>query len=250
MKSKLSLLVFSVLLVHLLSCNVEKRLYTSGYHFSGKNFSSHKINIEKSPASIIEKNAEEYSSSNYDDTEALNDHQKDGNAKPIILKKQKAQILFNPVQVCDTIVFHSGERITAQVLEITSAEIRYRKCANLDGPTYIVERKDVFSINYANGTKDVISPVKPRETATKERPSSEHRRNEPLGLTGFIISIVGLLVPIVSVIGLVFGIISLSRIARNTDIYRGKGFGISAIIISLLTIILTILFIIILMAGA
>jgi uncharacterized membrane protein len=249
MKSKLSLLLFSALLAHLLSCNVEKRLYTSGYHFSGKSFSSHKSNIEKSPASLNERNAEEYTNSIFEDTEALNDYQKDGNAKPIILKKQKTQILFNSVQACDTIVFHSGERISAQVLEITSAEIKYKKCENPEGPSYFVERKDVFSINYANGSKEIITAVKLREVSTKEKPSSDHRRIEPLGLTGFIISIVGLLVPIISILGLVFGIISLVKIAKNPAIFSGKGFGISAIIISLLTIILTILFIIILMAG-
>jgi hypothetical protein len=62
----------------------------------------------------------------------------------------------------DKITLKNGEEVNAKVIEINETEIKYKKSDNLEGPTRIFYKTDVFSIKYENGTKDVFSdePVK------------------------------------------------------------------------------------------
>lgn len=57
----------------------------------------------------------------------------------------------------DLIVLKNGDEIKSKVLEITPAEIKYKKFDNLDGPTVTILKTDVFMIKYQNGTKEVIN---------------------------------------------------------------------------------------------
>lgn len=57
----------------------------------------------------------------------------------------------------DVITKKSGEDIQAKVLEINSGEIRYKKFDNLDGPIFVISRKDILMIRYENGTKDIFN---------------------------------------------------------------------------------------------
>jgi hypothetical protein len=49
--------------------------------------------------------------------------------------------------------------LDAQVIEITSEVIKYKKSTNLDGPVYNIALTSVFMIRYANGTNDVITSL-------------------------------------------------------------------------------------------
>ena len=57
----------------------------------------------------------------------------------------------------DVITLKNGDEIKAKVTEISSSEIRYKRFENLEGPTVIVAKSDVFAINYENGTREVIN---------------------------------------------------------------------------------------------
>lgn len=57
----------------------------------------------------------------------------------------------------DVIVLKNGNEIKAKVIEITPTEIKYKKFDNLQGPTVVIVKSDVFMIKYENGTKDVIN---------------------------------------------------------------------------------------------
>jgi hypothetical protein len=59
----------------------------------------------------------------------------------------------------DIITTNKGDEINAKVLSISPTEIQYKKFSNLEGPTYIILRSDVFSIKYPNGEKEVF-PIK------------------------------------------------------------------------------------------
>ena len=63
---------------------------------------------------------------------------------------------------------------------------------------------------------------------------------EPLGLTGFIIATVGFFIfPIgLGLIGLIFSAISLHKITKNSDKYKGRGFAIAGLTIGLVVFIL------------
>lgn len=57
----------------------------------------------------------------------------------------------------DVMTLQNGDDIKAKVLEIGISEITYKKWENLEGPSYHINKTDVFRITYKNGTKEVIS---------------------------------------------------------------------------------------------
>ncbi|MBP5644232.1 MAG: hypothetical protein J6X10_08420 [Bacteroidales bacterium] len=68
----------------------------------------------------------------------------------------------------DVIVKKDNSTILSKVTKISSTEIEYKKWTNLDGPTYIINKSDVVSINYQNGeiekfTADISEEEKPQE---------------------------------------------------------------------------------------
>lgn len=76
----------------------------------------------------------------------------------------------------DNIIKKDGSELQAKVIEVTEEFIKYKRFDNLKGPLYSIHKKDVFIIQYENGTKDVfnaesaITPKKtPKEQAKKEK---------------------------------------------------------------------------------
>jgi len=68
----------------------------------------------------------------------------------------------------DVILLNDGQEIKAKVTEITPYEIKYKAVENLDGPTRTLDKSDVFLINYANGTREVIgTPSKATASQTR-----------------------------------------------------------------------------------
>ena len=63
------------------------------------------------------------------------------------------------VHAQDVITLKNGDEIKAKVTEMTSSEIKYKRFDNLDGPTVVVAKTEVFTINYENGTREVINTV-------------------------------------------------------------------------------------------
>ncbi len=59
-------------------------------------------------------------------------------------------------QAQDLLTKRNGEEVAVKILEITPAEVKYRRTDNPDGPLISVWKTDVFMIRYANGTKDVF----------------------------------------------------------------------------------------------
>lgn len=57
----------------------------------------------------------------------------------------------------DNIILKSGQEVPAKVLEVSKADIKYKRTDNPDGPIYTMAADEVFMIKYANGTKDVLS---------------------------------------------------------------------------------------------
>ena len=61
------------------------------------------------------------------------------------------------VNAQDLIVLKDGNIIEAQVLEISSTDIRYKRFNHLDGPTIVVSVNNVLSIRYENGTVEIFN---------------------------------------------------------------------------------------------
>lgn len=92
--------------------------------------------------------------------------------------------------------------------------------------------------------QDTIARKDQIPSGVNETHPADNRKIEKYGLSGFILSILGL-VPLLglplAILGLVFGIKSLRKIKRNSTLYKCKGFAIASIILGVLGIVGTIL---------
>lgn len=61
----------------------------------------------------------------------------------------------------DTIFMQDGEEIEAKVTEVLELKIKYKKYSNLNGPTYYLDKSEVFIIKYENGEKDIFKEERP-----------------------------------------------------------------------------------------
>jgi hypothetical protein len=68
----------------------------------------------------------------------------------------------------DVITKSDGEEVKAKVLEVTQAEIKYKKFDNPNGPTFTILKKEVFMIRYENGSKDVFNSEKESKTSNED----------------------------------------------------------------------------------
>lgn len=59
-------------------------------------------------------------------------------------------------QAQDIITTTKGETIEAKILEVSSNEVKYKKFSYQDGPTFTINKKEIFKILYENGEEDVI----------------------------------------------------------------------------------------------
>jgi len=57
----------------------------------------------------------------------------------------------------DVIVKTDGSSVLCRIVEVNSTEVVYKKWSDLKGSNYVMNRKDVSTINYENGKKEVIS---------------------------------------------------------------------------------------------
>ncbi len=57
----------------------------------------------------------------------------------------------------DLITPKKGDVIEAKILEVSSAEVRYKKWNNLEGPTFVIGKGDILMIAYQNGDRDVFA---------------------------------------------------------------------------------------------
>jgi len=88
------------------------------------------------------------------------------NMQPI----KKISIVISAVLLTTTLCFSqdiitnkNSEDIKANVLEVTTTEIKYKKFENPDGPTFSILKSDIVMIRYQNGTKDIFTEEKKTE---------------------------------------------------------------------------------------
>ncbi|MFT5723279.1 MAG: hypothetical protein ACI9JN_000388 [Bacteroidia bacterium] len=92
---------------------------------------------------------------------------------------------------CDLITLKDGTEISAKVTEVGVSEVRYKRCDNQTGPTYVMNKSDIFMIKYSNGTKDVIQEVQPKTVKKSINQTPDKTRNSGKGV-GWLVFIIGL----------------------------------------------------------
>lgn len=157
-----------------------------------------------------------------------------------IFEKSKDSIYLQSTK-CDTIILKSGSSLIGKVEEIGQSEIKYRKCNNLSGPLISITKSVVSSILYSNGTRDLFGPT---DTYIPNQTNSTYNNNsvlktEGLGLAGFISGLIGLFIASIplGLIAVIFGSISLSKIKKQSQRYKGKGFAIASIILGIVDVV-------------
>lgn len=213
------------------SCTIQKRLYNPGYSitWNKKLKSKDDTPIPSNEIASINESIAVMDTLSVESTGAIQ--------------------LEDTLKKCDNIILNDGEEIDGMVTEITETEIKYRLCKNQSGPLRTVSKSKVLMVKYASGEKEIFK----KEEPVKEAPvkTKKDRKIERLGLTGFILSMIGiplwLLTPFAGfVFGplcFIFGIVSLIKITRNQEKFRGAGFALISILLGLAFVMLALVFI-------
>jgi len=77
----------------------------------------------------------------------------------------------------DTIYTKAGKTINAKVYEVTQNEIRYQSSSNLEGPMYTIDKNQVSSIEYKNGTKDAFADEPSNSNQSQTNQSTQANSN-------------------------------------------------------------------------
>ena len=67
----------------------------------------------------------------------------------------------------DLIVRRDSSRVEAKVTEISTETVRYKRCSNPDGPTYVLPTAQIDRIRYANGETERFAPAAPAQPETE-----------------------------------------------------------------------------------
>lgn len=259
MKKKSTVSITIILCGILLSsCGLEKRKYMNGFYNSTS--SNKKVRtISQADEKFLEDKQIDY---NLIDETAVASIK----IEPLAHIKEKKYVsgYFNKKkEKCDLMIKMNGDEVLGKVTEITLTEIKYKKCNNLDGPTISIRKNDVLLIKYANGTREIISKIDSSEkndddyidrNAKKQTPVK--KKTHGLAVTSYIVALSGLAVAwfiagavgiATGIVSLIFGIIALSKIKKQPEKYKGKGFAVLGIIIGALSLILSVLFVAILL---
>lgn len=166
-------------------------------------------------------------------------------------KQEKAYIgpVENEDKKCDHITLKTGEEIEAKILEINETHVKYKKCSNLEGPTYIKRKSDILLIKYPDGTKDIFANENNnrQENNNLQENNQAHHQNvnnekRSIAAWGVVGTIFGIFIPLA---GWILGGIGLIIYSANSERYTesSKGWAIAALAISTLAffIYLTIL---------
>ncbi len=71
----------------------------------------------------------------------------------------------------DLVVLRSGDIIEAIVTEIKKDEVSYKKASNPNGPTYMIDKSGIFTIQYENGEKETFDNVNVLDNTMESRES-------------------------------------------------------------------------------
>jgi hypothetical protein len=131
----------------------------------------------------------------------------------------------NYFEGCSKIVLKNGDVIEADISQITPTEVRYKRCGKLNDPDIILNKSDVLSIKAVDGE---VLFRNTGQSYTNNREDTE-KKIEPNATWGLVCSL--FLFPPA---GIVLGCISLNRIKKNPDKYKGEGLAWLAIILGIL----------------
>jgi len=155
-------------------------------------------------------------------------------AKKIILSKDTCG---------DRLILKNGEELRVKITEITDFNIIFKRCDNINGPDYTLNKERVAIIYYANGIKEIVEPPVYEKTKVDPRTIKKVYPDETL-----IAIFMPLLLGVIGMcISLYFGRKAIRLIEKNPEIYKGLNitkFMVTFDIISIATLALIVLIVI------
>lgn len=234
------------------SCTVVKRIYRPGYHIDwliGKQSITKDKNNENDEEIISPTDEQTFMATNsFESTsfKTITDHaiaSSDNNSIIIYSdkliscnEKNKIDLEFDE---CDEIYLKNGNIIKAKIIEIGVSEIKYKNCNNLNGPLISISKSDVFMIIYSDGNKEIFNVEKTKRNDLKNDDTG-NLTTDGFATASLVLGILSVLLPIFvfGILAIVFGGISLNRIDKNPDKYKGKGLAIAGYICGLIGFII------------
>lgn len=172
MKSKITLFALSIVIF--LSCSIEKRNYRKGYYVDWKT-NQHPVS-KKEPAVVKNKKSELLI---VKQPEIQNPVLASANDELFIKSITPKYINVFSEDCGDLIVLKNSEEVKAKVIEITETQVKYKPCDNLNGPVRSVEKKDVFMIKYANGSKETFNKEVEKHKTEENISRKKESKKEP-----------------------------------------------------------------------
>jgi len=226
------------------SCEIQKRKHTPGYHFSFHKNTKSKVEKQETLDAKHEKttsHAEEVQAST-NETYVVLEPTNQGFDNP----KWEVKAV-EPSDSCDEVILNNGEVIAAKVLEISSTELKYKRCGNLTGPTIVKPIGEVFMVRYSNGEKDVFEK---KQASAESNPDSRNyagmryreKRTMVMASTGlnigsvvlstiasyfyltnnYLFYLIGVILGITAILAIIFSSVSIGRINRMLSEKEGK----------------------------
>jgi hypothetical protein len=248
--------LFAISLLCVVSCSVQKRKYQKGFYVSTN---KHKTELAKKVSATSKKEIESDNltiKTRYIETfeaKTINLSTSVENKPITILNSNSVGKRLTGDSLCDQITFRNGDEAKVKVLEITTTEIKYKKCNMPDGPLYIVKKSDVFMIKYPNGTKEVFksepvyNSVPNQQQENPQKTYKGPKKTNPYAIASFILGILGIwpLTGLGSVLAIIFGGLAISQIKGNPERYEGESLAkagrvLGIIVLSIITLIILI----------
>ena len=125
------------------------------------------------------------------------------------ITEKKSSIVFDIE--CDNIILKNGSEISSKIIEITPDLIKYRKCANIEGPLISISRNSILMIRYADGTKDIMNFDK--DNQHNQVYNYSNTPSSSIGFASIVTSVFAwfILPYIFAPVGIVLGIICLTK---------------------------------------
>lgn len=234
-------LFFTLPLLLVISCGVQKRKYQNGFyvtwlgHKAGAQAKSspEKINHVVKPYvghAVAEKSTEVKTSARVE-------------AKRVSQSDLKKPFLSQPGDSCDRLIFRNGDEKQVIVTLVTGNEVRYNRCGT-DGPAYVVLKKDLFMLVHASGAKEVFSTESGTQAQQPKINSGNggYQSNKPeeneWALYSLISGVAGCLIFVGSIPAIVFGFKALKEMQENPGKYYGRGMAQTGIALGIIKLIL------------
>lgn len=261
MKKIIILFSICILALFIQSCSITKRHYLPGYSVEWQKNKVSEVSAPDKNNNGINSFDDARSPDEMPISASIDKSESYTDASKIFLNLSVKNKRFpvKSIEGCDVISLKNGEEINAKVLEISQTEIKYKKCDNLDGPTFIIPKSNATKIKFSNGTTEVINSVtaKAEESdyySPASKPEIQPYSGETIinryALASMILAILSVLFFPLVPLPIIFGIIALKQIKRSPEAYSGKGMAIFGIILGGLIVLAILAFFLLLLLFA